>query len=255
MRTRSPFAFGTFVIFVACSGGPCSRATTNETGAPKEPQVSVLDAGSDSANPLTKKPIEDDDPIPEAGLTCKPTVELEWDDGLPDFHFSGFPCVSNDGQLLAYAAEGDSTVQGVVLVNLAKKGIEKRLDLITQAEVDSTLDGDKKLSRARYEQRTKSANQLFAGKEWTTVVFAHGTDELDSTPLSIDRFTLRLRQDRTLIVTDERERVALPIGSWFGSGTSVIFADIAIVPAWGMVLTSVTDAHARSIRIVPWSSP
>jgi hypothetical protein len=169
---------------------------------------------------------------------------VSWDEGLPDFHFAGFPCTS--GNLMAYALSDEGSSESVILINLDKNAVAARVDLIKRSELEDAIENERGVSKANIQSRIASANNLFKGT-WTYVHYAHGTDELETEGVSLGGFSFNLT------ISNGAVTLPVPLSAWYGKHKTLLsLSDIALVERWGFVAKSNADGTPEVLRIIPW---
>lgn len=237
-------------VLCACSGSKtqCGGTTTVVDGGQQpSPELRTLRDAQAEAQ------VEDD--IQEAGTGCTPHVDVGWDEGLPDFHFVGFPCVSADQKRLAYALSNEGSSESVVLIDLVKGTIADRVDLVLRSELDDALEHEKSLSDKRIQARITRANGLFPGA-WTYASYTHGSEELESSPIVLAGFAFRAYGGMLTVQQGTQQTYAVPLSRWYGKSPNMYrLSDVALLETWGFVARSVAEGSEPVLRVVPWTKP
>jgi hypothetical protein len=243
--------FGCLALgLLACGGRGCGKTAALDLDAARSAAPAIaFDAGLDAAIANSD---DDDEPPREAGTSCEPHVDVTWDEGLPDFHFAGFPCRS--GSLLAYALSDEGRSESVAIIDMDKNTVSERAELIKREEVENAVENENGVGKAKIQARIEKANALLKGA-WTYVHYSHGSDELESEVITISTFAFKVSADTLAITQGDKMLRSLPLTTWYGKHkTMLALSDIALVESWGFVAKSNADGAPEVLRIVPWKN-
>jgi hypothetical protein len=242
--------YGLTLCLLACGGRGCGKSAALELDAARTlvaPNVS--DAGNDAA---IANADDDDEPPLEAGTACEPHVDVTWDEGLPDFHFAGFPCKS--GNLLAYAMSDEGASESALLIDMDKNAVSARVDLIKREELESAVENESGVGKAKIQARVEKANALFRGA-WMYVHYAHGSEELETEQISLADFSFRISAGELTVARGTSTLRTIPLSTWYGKQRTLLaLSNVALVAPWGFVAKSNADGAPEVLRIVPWKN-
>jgi hypothetical protein len=243
------------LLFAGCEN-PCTKTSTkNALGVP---DANATETGAMVDASSKQDDDEDDDVIPDAGTLCKPSVEVSFGEGIPQFAITGFPCVSANQETLAYAlSDGE---QSIVLVNLKSGSVSKRLPLITKAEIEYALETEELPPKARFAARaaetTRALKEVIG--DWHYASFSHGRDELEDIPLQAGPYIIALAHEGIVTVKTQTGELLYKqrLSEWHRgqhASSALALQDIATVPeANTIVLRSNVDNGPSTLRILRW---
>jgi hypothetical protein len=247
------------VLFLAGCGNPCTK--TGVTTARETSDANTEDADADfDASSKQDDDDDDDDVLPDAGSLCKPSVNVSFGEGIPQFSITGFPCVSANQETLAYAlSDGE---QSIFLVNLKSGSVLKRFPLITKVEIERALETEELPPKARFAARAAEISHALkeVAGDWHYASFSHGRDELEEVPVQAGPYILMLTREGVLNVKTQAGELLYGqrLSEWHRgqrASSALALQDIATVPeANTIVLRSNVDNGPSTLRIMRWTA-